>query len=496
MLREFLDYLKDKKIYIVGLSGAEGSAVASFLIKYSFDKNTEATDFVLKKDFKESFNWFHKYLSDKAKKDILKSMQSSSIKVYYKNDYLKDVEKADIIFASQGWIKHRSNYPKLKNIFNRYPEKFLSMTKLYLELSQAKIIGITGTNGKSTTARLVYEICRNTSKKTYFAGNDRANIQVLDKIEKMGLKDFLVLEISDRQLIAPITKSPHIAVILNITPNHLDDYKTFKKYVEVKSRILRYQNKNDFAVLNFDNKVTKNLAKKTKAKVYFFSRKSKLRNGAFLEGDKIIVKISSKKEIITTRDKIKIPGEHNIENILAASLVGRLAGVSKSSIKKAVENFQGLKQRLEYVRILKGRKFYYDRQGTTPDATMTSVNTFKDNVILITGGEDKGMNYKNLADTISKRVKYAIILPGTGSNKILKELKKKKFRNYIRVKNVKEAVNKSFRISQRGDTIILSPSCAFADLEYVGKKKQTYYDFVKNLQPKADPPLAEKLNNY
>lgn len=480
MLRDFLNSLKDKKIHIVGLSGTEGAAVASFLIKHNIEKNVEASDFNSKNNLKESFFKFHSTLSKKERDKLLNSILNSKIKIHYKDKYLKNVEKADIIFASQGWIKHKQNYPRLSNIFKKNKEKFFSMTKLYLEMSEAKTIGVTGSNGKSTTVRLIYEMCKRGDKKTFFAGNDRANIQVLDKLENMKPSDLFVLEISDRQLIMPIKKSPHIAVITNIVPNHLDDHGTFARYIKIKKRILDYQTKNDSAVLNYDNRITKRLSKDVQGKVYYFSTKNNLKRGAFIDNNSIVLNISGKKETIPI-SYIKIPGKHNIENILAASLAASLAGISSFNIKKAIEKFHGLKQRLEYVSTKKGRKFFYDRQGTTSDATIAALKAFDNNIIHIVGGEDKGMEYERLAKIIAEKVKYLIILPGTGSKKIKKELKKLNFRNYSEAKDIREAISAVAKDSEVGDTILLSPSCVYAQLEFVGKNKLSFYDLVRNL---------------
>ena len=482
LLQDFLRYLDGKKIYIVGISGSEGAAIADFLIKHKLDRNVIASDFSTRREFKKSFIKFHNSLVRRKKERLFRAIYNSGIKIYYKNNYLMNIEKADIIFTSQGWIKHKSNYPKLANIYRKNKEKFLSMTKLYLEFAEARTIGVTGSNGKSTTARLVYDISKNSKGKTFFAGNDRLNVQVLDKLEQMKKSDLFVIEISDRQLIIKIKKSPHIVVVTNIVPNHLDDHGTFKKYIEVKKRILKHQTKDNFAVLNFDNDITKELSKSTKARTFYFSRKRKLNKGAFLERGKIMLKVGSKKEVVTTVDKIKIPGTHNLENILAAALASKLAGVSIFNIRSAIEKFKGLEQRLEYVATKKGRKFYYDRQGTTPDATIKAIESFKKNIILIIGGDDKAMDFKELARSIKNSVNSVIILPGTASGKIAKDLRAKNFKNYKKASNVKESLNIAMQKSKKGDTIILSPACVFAKLEFSGRKRLTYYDFVNNLK--------------
>ncbi len=483
MLSQFLDEIKDKKIYIVGISGAEGAAAASFLTKYGLDKNTEATDFSTKNEFKKTFIKFHQALSRKGQKNLFKKISSSKIKIYFKEDYLKDIKKADIIFVSQGWIKHKANYPKLSNLFKAQKQKFLSMTKLYLELSKAQIIGVTGSNGKSTTARLIYETLKEGNKKTFFAGNDRSNIQILENIERLNPQDHLVLEISERQLLLPMEKSPHIAVITNIVPNHLDDHKNFKNYMDVKKRILKYQTKKDFAILNFDNKATKSSALKTKGRFFFFSRKTTLKEGAFLENDKVVIKIGKKKEVVANLAKIKMPGIHNLENILAASLAAKLAGAPIAKIKKVLENFKGIPERIEFIAYKQGRKFYYDIQSTTPDATEAAINTFLGKgILLILGGEDKGMDYRLLASNIKKNVKNIIIFPGSGSIKLKKELKKINFRNFKELDNLKSALSKSLEMSQKGDIILLSPACAFFKREFIEKPNISFYKLVKELR--------------
>ena len=488
MLRNFLNGLNDKRIHIVGLSGAEGAAVAIFLIKYGIEENVEASDFVSKREFKKSFLKLHFSLPEKKREEILNSILNSKIKIHYKNDYLKNIEKADVIFASQGWIKHKPNYPRLSKIFENEKYKFWSMTKMYLEFSNAKIIGVTGSNGKSTTAQLIYMMCKNSGKQVFFAGNDRSNIQILDKIEQMKPSDSFVLEISERQLLMPIQKSPHIAVITNIVPNHLDDHKTFRKYIEVKKRILKYQDKRDFTVLNFDNRITRRLAKVTKGKAFFFSRKNKLSKGAFLEGDKIIIKIDKEKEFVNSLNKIKIPGIHNIENILAASLAARLSGVSATAIKKTVEEFKGMPERIEFVAEKGGRKFYYDIQSTTPEATIAALNTFSNKPCLILGGEHKETEYNNLAKKIFQKTKLAVLLPGIGSKKIKNELKRIKFKNLVETNTLKKALNICIKDTKNSDIILLSPACAFFKREFIEKPKVSFYDLVKNIKVNKREP--------
>lgn len=281
--------LKDlnKNIHIIGISGAEGSAIARFLMSNGV-KDITGHDFCEERDFEKSFNSFHDWISSKEKRRAYLKLKRLPIKFRFKDYYLIDVHQADLIFVPQSWFRYKEN-EKLKRLKDKIP--FSSITKLYFQLCPCPIIGVTGTSGKSTTARIIYEILRKGHAKgqVYFSGNDRQNVQVLDQILNIKPEDVLVLEISNRQLMIDLERSPYIAVITNISPNHIDDHGTYQNYINTKKKILKYQTRKDFAVLNYDNKITKEFAKDCKAQPFLFSSQ-KLEEGAFVKEKNLIIK--------------------------------------------------------------------------------------------------------------------------------------------------------------------------------------------------------------
>src|SRR3990172_225004 len=273
MVNKYLEELKSKQnIHIVGAAGIEGAAIAVFLFEQGI-QNVILHDFSKKEEFESSFKNSRSYLTPKKAKESYERLISTNYKIYYQDNYLKNIEKADLIFISQGWYRYEANR-RLKALKVKIP--FSSVTELYFKLSPCPIIGITGTVGKSTTTRLIYEMIKKCERLAYLCGNDRDNPPVLDKLLKLSKNAYLVLEISNRQLI-DLKYSPHIAVVTNIFPNHPDDHKNFSEYIKIKSNIVRYQTKKDFAVLNADNKETREFKNLTAAKAYFFSLKEEKR---------------------------------------------------------------------------------------------------------------------------------------------------------------------------------------------------------------------------
>ncbi len=462
---------------------AESASFAEFVIDNKLDQFTIASDLSTKNYFSDSFDKFHQALSKSQRQKLFYKIKKSNIKIYYQGDYLKDIDGADYIFVTSGWIKQKANFPKLDNIYKNNPEKFITMTWLYLNFSKAKLLGITGSNGKSTTAHLLYKIIKSYTK-IYFAGNDRDTVQLLPKLNKMKKSDYFLMEISDRQLIHNPKKSPNLSIITNIVPNHLDDHKTLKRYISVKKRIIDCQTNSDVAILNYDNQITNKLAKKTKSLVYFFSRKKILPRGCYLDNGAIYFSnsISSKKEKIIDVKDIKLLGNHNLENVMAASLAAKILKVPIKIIKKEIASFSGIRDRLELVGRKKDRYFYYDRQATTPEATIFAIDSFTQQTVLIVGGENKEMKYKKLANNIKKKVKSVILLPGSASYEISRELKKIGYSKIINVNNIKEALYSALKVSQKSDIVLLSPASVYAQLEYYGLKRKKFPDLVKELK--------------
>lgn len=468
-MTNILDELKNKKIHIVGISGAEGSAVASLLISLKF-KKIWGHDFCEEKDFKNSFFSFHDGLKIPEKEKAFRKIKKSGIKIYFKNKYLKGVNHADIIFVPQSWFRYPCNKP-LKNLSKNI--KFYNITKLYFNLCQAPIYAVTGTSGKSTTARLIYEIFKKSPIKTYFSGNDRENIQVIEDILKTKKKDALVLEVSNRQLKIDLEKSPHIGVITNISPNHMDDHKNFADYVKTKKSLLQYQTNSDFAILNYDNEFTKEIAQHIKSKIFYFSSRNELDEGAFLKNNNLVIQKNNNEYKICSVQDLKIPGKHNIENVLAAAATAFLAGINTKTIRNVISSFRGLKSRLEFVRELSGVKYYEDSSACNPDGPKVAVESFKEPIILIAGGERKKPvpgEFEEMAKAIVLNRVKVLLLIGEKKN-LIKEKVKEKLIEYnkkdpiIKIcSSLKEAVVSAYKSARRGDVVILSPGCESFDM--------------------------------
>ncbi|MDF1497888.1 MAG: UDP-N-acetylmuramoyl-L-alanine--D-glutamate ligase [Patescibacteria group bacterium] len=488
-IAEKLKQYKNKNIHIVGIGGAEGSAIVEFLVANGISSIT-GHDFSEKSDFKKAFNNTHLSLKPKEREEALNHLLNLPIIINFKDHYLKDIEEADIVFVSQVWFKYPQNMPILENLKdNRIP--FKTITNLYFELAPCQIISVTGTNGKTTTSRLIYSIFEKWKKenrqvKIFFAGNDRQNVQVLDKLQEMRKDDVLILETSSTQLLLNSDISPHIGVITNISPNHLDDHGSFENYIDAKKNLIRHQKKDDFAVLNYDDLQTRKIAEEFKDNSFLFSRKEKLKEGCFKDGDKIIIRKKNKEVYVLNIKDIKIPGNHNLENILAAISSAYLFGIGPEVINIGISKYTGTKHRLNLLYNIDGIKYYDDTQATTPEATVAGIESFDDDIILFAGGDDKGMNYKEMAKKINDKVRLLILFPGDASEKIENLINKNKI-DFVKVNNLKQAIEELKRYYKKteltkGSTVLISPGAAHFYSKFVESTNKTLKDWIKLLK--------------
>jgi UDP-N-acetylmuramoylalanine--D-glutamate ligase len=358
----------------------------------------------------------------------------------FDKNYLDELSKFDIIVRSPGV------YRFLPEIIEAEKNGVVvtSVIKIFFENCLGKIIGVTGTKGKGTTSTLIYEILKADGKEVYLAGN--IGKPMLKLLPVISSKSYVILEMSSFQLI-DLDISPHIAVVLNITLDHMDWHKDRDEYVDAKKNIISHQTSSDFAVINFDYETPRSFAKITKGKLIEFS-KSKL-DPKF------------KKDLL-------LRGEHNLENIAAAVAVGRVLKIDDKTTLKAVRNFKGLEHRLELVDTIGNVTFYNDSFATGPQSTVAAINSFTEPETLILGGSDKGLNYSELGRVISEKENVnKVILIGTTGGKIGKYIHKNDLQFEIcnlKFTSMKEIVGKAFEISKKGSVVILSPASASFDM--------------------------------
>ena len=373
-----------------------------------------------------------------------------------------DFKTADLIIKNPG-VPEDSEYLL---IAKKHKIPIDTAMGVFLQLCPSHdLIGVTGTKGKSTTASLIYEIIKKTRQNVVIAGNIRISpLAVLDKIDN---DTTVVLELSSWNLddIRHLKISPRIAVITNIYPDHLNRYLTLADYVDSKKGIFKFQTKGNFLILNYDNDTLRSPSFHLGlSHIYWFSKKNQLAHGTFIKDGNIIYNTNGFHHTILNINEVKLKGNHNLENILATISAASIWGAKRTQIAEAVKNFSGIADRLEFLKEAGGVRYFNDTTATTPEAAVTALETLTGPIILIAGGADKNLNYKNLAETIKKRkVKKLILFKGKASSKILKELKQINFPSRLVDKNLTTmtaAFSSALDTAQISDTILLSPGAA------------------------------------
>ena len=332
-------------------------------------------------------------------------------------------------------------------------------------LPSPPVVAVTGTNGKTTTSELIGAVLRSDRKiNVIVTGNIGTPLSAV--VGQITKRTVLVLEISSFQLENVDSFHPYVAVVLNITPDHMDRHKTMNNYVRAKANIFKKQTEEDFCILNAEDSACRILGKKAKSRVFFFSSKRALPRGVFVEGRRIVSHLGLRAGIPADRgellvEDIRIPGPHNLENALVAIAVGDIFGIPRRKIREAIRAFSGIEHRMEIVRKIDGRRFINDSKATNVDACRRALETFPAPIILIMGGYDKGTPYKPLTDLIREKV-TALVLLGQAAPRIERELIGSA--TIYRVDGMREAVELSYSLSQPGTSILLSPACSSFDM--------------------------------
>jgi len=441
-MKTFPSY-KNKNVLILGL-GLLGRGLKDAIFFAQQKANVVVTDLKTAKQLKNSVDQLKKY---------------KNIKLVLGQHRKQDINQADLIIRNAG-VPLKSQY--LQHAFKQ--NKKIEMDEsLFAQYCPCPIIGVTGTRGKTTTATLIYELLKKTSKKVYLAGNIQGTA-TLPLIKKVTKNDLVVLELSSWQLqgFGWNKISPHIAIFTNIFPDHLNRYKGMKDYIADKKLIYQNQTKNDFLIINQDNLATKKLAAEAKSKTMLFSAADVPKNW-----------------------QLNILGQHNLENIAAAIKVAKIFKIKTPTIKKVIENFRGVEHRLELVKTIKGINFINDTTSTTPVAGQKALAAVDKPIILIAGGAQKNLDLTDFAKDIVKKVKAVILLSGTATPDLKNKIIKFKGQDKIQGEflNFKAAIKKAYSLADTSDTVLLSPGCSSFGL-FINEfdRGEQFKRIVKNLK--------------
>ncbi|WP_027309389.1 UDP-N-acetylmuramoyl-L-alanine--D-glutamate ligase [Caloramator sp. ALD01] len=381
-------------------------------------------------------------------------LKKKDVKLYLGENYLEGTKEADIIFRTPSLMPTN---PYIKEALDRGAYVTSEMGE-FLKYCKGKVIGITGSDGKTTTTTLVYEMLKKQGYNVFLGGN--IGNPLFHRIEEIKENDFVVLELSSFQLI-DAKFSPKVSIITNITPNHLDIHKDMQEYIESKKNIFLHQEEGGVVVLNKDNEITRKIAEETDKNVRLFSRKEKA--FSYLEEDNLIID----NNIVCHIDEVKLPGMHNIENLLAA-FAAVYDFVSIDTMRYVAMNFSGVEHRIEFVREVNGIKFYNDSIASSPARTLAGLKSFKQKVILIAGGYDKNIPFEPLAEEGIDYIKCLVLLGKTKDkikNAFLKVMEERNIEIPIVIADsLEDAVLKAYNAAEKGDIITLSPACASFDM--------------------------------
>lgn len=459
--------IKNKKVGLIGV-GVSNLAVIEYLYKLEaeiilYDKNT-------------------KLLEEYPK---LKEMK---VRCFLGEDYLDNLKDLDYIFRSPGV---KPFYKQIEEAGNQ-GTIITSEIEMLIHLAPCKIIGVTGSDGKTTTTTLVSAILKKAGYKVWTGGN--IGVPLFTKIDEIKKDDIIVLELSSFQLMT-LKESPDISAITNISPNHLDYHRSYEEYIMAKSNIFKNQKRGGLLVLNLENEFSKRykdeaLSLDKEKDIRFFSSVNKVNNGVYFENNEIISTINGIREKIIDKEDINIMGIHNIENIATAIATVKTL-VSAENIKETVKEFKGVEHRMELVREINGVRWYNDSIGTSPSRTIAGLKSFDRKIILIAGGYDKNIPYDDIGIYILDKVKHLILMGDTKTKieqAVLNEANKNSQKtdiNIINLETMEECVKAANDIATKEDIVVLSPASAsfgmYKNFEIRGKH---FKELVNKLEEK------------
>lgn len=439
----FFEGMKDKKVAFIGTGVSHNELIALFL-----QKGIDVT--VLDRKTEEQYD-----------PELLKKFKDAGAKFITGEKYLDSLDDFDVVYRTPGMYY---NHPKLLAARER-GVVITSEMESFFELCPCRIFAITGSNGKTTTTTLISEFLKAEGYTVWLGGN--IGNALLPRIESISEDDYAVIELSSFQLIS-MRQSPDVAVITNLSPNHLDVHKDMEEYVAAKCNILDHQSAFSRSVLNLDNEETMKLRDHVRGSLNLFSRLEKPAVGAYLDSNRTICyRDGRKSQKILPASEVRIPGDHNIENILAA-ICAVWGDVSVESICKVCRSFGGVEHRIEFVRELDGVRYYNDTEATTPLSTVVCLKAFNKKIIIIAGGYDKMIPFEPLAEPMNKYAKVLVLI-GATAEKIEKAVTETPLYDPASLKilhagSMREAVELARGAAEKGDVVAMSPACASFDM--------------------------------
>ena len=438
--KQFFNSIADKRIALCGIGVSNTPLVLKFL-------NLGARVFACDRRDRATVG------------ELADRLEQAGAELRLGEDYLKNLE-VDVIFRTPGM---NFNLPELEEA-RRNGIAVTSEMEVFFDLCPATIFAVTGSDGKTTTTTLIAKMLEEAGKKVHVGGN--IGRPLLPELDNIAPEDFVVVELSSFQLIS-MRKSPDVAVITNVAPNHLDVHKDMDEYIGAKKNIMLHQNAFSRTVLNLDDEITKGFTKDVRGQLLYSSMTEKIKNGAWIDGDgNIFMSYRGINAPVMNKKDIALMGEHNVANYLSAiSAVWGYVGAEE--IRKVAKEFMGVEHRIEFVRELDGVRYYNDSIASSPTRTIAGLKSFESNVILLAGGYDKHIPFEPMVPYIIDKVKL-LILTGPTADKIESAVKKDaKYMGYnpsiIRADNLTEAVEIAHKNAVSGDTVTLSPACASFD---------------------------------
>ena len=351
--------------------------------------------------------------------------------------------------------------------------------ELAYRYSKGRVIGITGTNGKTTTTALTGEIMKNYFESVFIVGN--IGTAYTSVASDTGLDTVTVAEISSFQLESVQKFKPVVSAVLNITPDHLNRHYTMENYTAVKMSITKNQDKNQVCVLNYEDAILRKEAEKLKNRVLFFSSRTSLPEGICLNGNNIVYRERGSEVFICSIHEMKLVGIHNIENVMAAAAIALIMKVPAEIIRETIRNFNAVEHRIEYVTEKQGVIYYNDSKGTNTDASIKAIEAMTKPTILIAGGYDKGSEYDEWLEAFGGKIKHLVLL-GATKEKIAKTAEIHGYKDYTCVDSLEEAVAVSAKQAREGDAVLLSPACASWDMFKSSEERgRLFKEYVNNL---------------